>query len=131
MNDIPLHDIKPLVAVPDNSLMILVVVVSLVLTAVLVPLFIWLYKLYKKNQKVNKRKEYLEKIHNIDISDAKTAAYEISKYGLLLAESERELEMLESLDKRLSVYKYKKEVEALDEETLGYYQLFLEVVDAS
>ncbi len=131
MNDIPLHDIKPLVAVPDNSLMILVVVVSLVLTAVLVPLFIWLYKLYKKNQKVNKRKEYLEKIHNIDISDAKTAAYEISKYGLLLAESERELEMLESLDKRLSVYKYKKEVESLDEETLGYYQLFLEVVDAS
>jgi hypothetical protein len=39
--------------------------------------------------------------------------------------------MLESLDKRLSVYKYKKEVEALDRETLGYYQLFLEVVDAS
>ncbi len=131
MNDIPLHDIKPLVAVPDNSLMILVIVVSLVLTAILVPLFIWLYKLYKRNQKVNKRKEYLEKIHNVDTSDAKTAAYEISKYGFLLAESERELEMLESLDKRLSVYKYKKEVDALDEETLGYYQLFLEVLDAS
>ncbi len=131
MNDIPLHDIKPLVSVPDNSLMILVIVVSLVLTAVLIPFFIWLYKLYKKNQKVNTRKEYLEKIHNIDMSDAKTAAYEISKYGLLLAESERELEVLESLDKRLSVYKYKKEVEALDKETLGYYQLFLEVVDAS
>ena len=111
--------------------MILIIIVSLVLTAVLVPLFIWLYKLYKKSQKINKRKEYLEKIHAIDTSDAKTAAYEISKYGLLLAESERELEMLESLDKRLSVYKYKKEVEALDRETLGYYQLFLELVDAS
>jgi len=131
MQDIPLHDIKPLVDVPDNSLMILIIIVSLVLTAVLVPLFIWLYKLYKKSQKINKRKEYLEKIHAIDTSDAKTAAYEISKYGLLLAESERELEMLESLDKRLSVYKYKKEVEALDRETLGYYQLFLELVDAS
>jgi len=131
MHDIPLHDIKPLVDVPDNSLMMLIIIVALVLTAVLVPLFIWLYKLYKKNQKINMRKEYLEKIHAIDTRDAKTAAYEISKYGLLLAESERELEMLENLDKRLSVYKYKKEVEALDTETLGYYQLFLEVVDAS
>jgi len=131
MQDIPLHDIKPLVDVPDNSLMILILIVALVLTAVLVPLFIWLYKLYKKSQKINKRKEYLEKIHAIDTNDSKTAAYEISKYGFLLAESERELEMLESLDKRLSVYKYKKEVEALDKETLGYYQLFLELVDAS
>jgi len=131
MQDIPLHDIKPLVDVPDNSLMMLIVIIALVLTAILVPIFIWLYKLYKKNKKVNMRKAYLEKIHAIDINDSKTAAYEISKYGLLLAESERELEMLESLDKRLSVYKYKKEVEALDKETLGYYQLFLEVVDAS
>ncbi len=131
MQDIPLHDIKPLVDVPDNSLMILITIAALIITAILVPLLIWLYKLYKKNQKVNRRKEYLEKIHAIDISDAKRAAYEISKYGFLLAESERELEMLESLDKRLSVYKYKKEVEALDQETLGYYQLFLEVVDAS
>jgi len=131
MQDIPLHDIKPLVDVPDNSLMILITIAALIITAILVPLLIWLYKLYKKNQKVNRHKEYLEKIHAIDISDAKRAAYEISKYGFLLAESERELEMLESLDKRLSVYKYKKEVEALDQETLGYYQLFLEVVDAS
>ena len=131
MQDIPLHDIKPLVAVPDNSLMIVIILASLVLTLILVPLFIWLYKLYKKSKNINMRKSYLEKIHAVNTKDAKNAAYEISKYGLLLAQNERELEMLESLDKRLSVYKYKKNVEALDSETLAYYQLFLEVLDAS
>jgi len=72
-----------------------------------------------------------EKIHNVDTSDAKEAAYEISYYGRLLAESQRELDLLESLDERLSRYKYKKEVKSLDDDTLGYYRLFLEVLDAS
>jgi len=131
MNEITLHDIKPLVDVPDNSLFILMLIVSVILTLIIVPLIIWLIKVYKKRQKVNMRKVYLEKIHAVDTSNPKQAAYEISKYALLLAESDREKEMLESLDQRLSVYKYKKDVEALDDDTLGYYQLFLEVVDVS
>ena len=130
-NEIPLHDIKPLVDVPDNSLTILIVIGAVLLTLIVVPLIIWLIKLYKKSKKINMRKTYLQKLHAIDTSDAKNAAYEISHYGRLLAESEREKEILESLDQRLSLYKYKKEVGALDSETLGYYQLFLEVVDAS
>jgi len=131
MQDIPLHDIKGLVEVPDNSfilLMIIVVVLGLVIFSVL---GVFIYKFYNKNRSLNLRKVYLQKIHEVNIQDAKTAAYEISLYGRLLAQSDREIEMLDSLDQRLQKYKYKKDVEKLDDDTLSYYQLFLEVVDAS
>ena len=128
--DIPLHDIKPLVEVPDNSLAILiaVVIVSLVLLGALT---IWILSLYKETKEQKLRKLYLEKIHHIDISNAKEAAYEMSYYGQRLAKEKREIDMLESLETRLKEYKYKKDVNKLDEDTLAYYKLFLEVLDAS
>lgn len=130
MKDIPLHDIKPLVEVPDNSLLYLTAlgIVSAVVTLLLL---FWAWKLYKESKKVNLRKSYLQSMHSIDLSSPKQAAYEISAYGKLLAQSERELELLENLDRRLSHYKYRKNVEEIDDETLGYYHLFLEVLDAS
>ncbi|MBE0499470.1 MAG: hypothetical protein IBX43_09585 [Campylobacterales bacterium] len=130
MKDIPLHDIKPLVEVPDNSLLYLGLLGVLGVLA-LGLLLLWLWKVYKESRKVNLRKHYLESLQKVDLSSAKEAAYTISTYGRLLAQSEREKEMLENLDSRLSSYKYKKEVDTLDEETLAYYQLFLEVLDAS
>lgn len=130
MRDIPLHDIKPLVEVPDNSLIYLGIVVS-VFVLITILAGIWLYRHFTKAKTEDLRKSYLHKIHNVDTNNAKQAAYEISAYGRFLAESERAKDMLDNLDNRLSKYKYKKEVEALDEETLGYYKLFLEVLDAS
>ncbi len=130
MRDIPLHDIKPLVEVPDNSLIYLGIV-AFVLVLVVILAGVWLYRYFTKAKAKDMRKSYLQKIHNIDTSNAKQAAYEISAYGRFLAENERAKDMLDNLDNRLSKYKYKKEVEALDEETLGYYKLFLEVLDAS
>lgn len=130
MKDIPLHDIKPLVEVPDNSLLYLLML-SIFIALALGLLLFWLWKAYTQSKKENLRKHYLKKIQTVDLSSAKEAAYAISAYGRLLAQSEREKEMLENLDSRLSSYKFKKEVDALDEETLAYYQLFLEVLDAS
>lgn len=130
MKDIPLHDIKPLVEVPDNSLFYLLMLSIFIVLALGLLLF-WLWKAYTQSKKENLRKHYLKKIQTVDLSSAKEAAYAISAYGRLLAQSEREKEMLENLDSRLSSYKFKKEVDALDEETLAYYQLFLEVLDAS
>jgi hypothetical protein len=92
---------------------------------------VWIYRHFAKAKEEDLRKRYLQKIHQIDTSNAKQAAYEISSYGRFLAQSERAKDMLDNLDQRLSKYKYKKEVEALDDETLGYYKLFLEVLDAS
>ncbi len=130
MKDIPLHDIKPLVEVPDNSLLILSLIafVSLLLLAGL-GAFAW--RMFKSSKEENLRKSYLEKIHAVDLGNAKQAAYEISEYGKVLALSDREKELLRNLDERLSQYKYKKEVKEIDDETLSYYQVFLEVLDAS
>jgi hypothetical protein len=130
MRDIPLHDIKPLVEVPDNSLLYLGIV-GFVLVVLVILITIWAYKRFSKAKEEDLRKRYLQKIHQIDTGNAKQAAYEISSYGRFLAQSERAKDMLDNLDQRLSKYKYKKEVEALDDETLGYYKLFLEVLDAS
>lgn len=130
MRDIPLHDIKPLVEVPDNSLLYLGIV-GFALTTLVILIAVWIYRRFGKAKAEDLHKSYMQKIQKVDTSDAKQAAYEISSYGRFLAQSERAKDMLDNLDKRLSKYKYKKEVEALDEETLGYYKLFLEVLDAS
>ena len=116
MKDIPLHDIKPLVEVPDNSLMIAIVIVALVLTLIFVPLMIWVWKRLKKAKAINLKKVYLDKIHNIDTNNAKQAAYEISEYARHIVSTDKEKSLLEDLDSRLSQYKYKKSVEKLDDE---------------
>jgi len=131
MKDIPLHDIKPLVEVPDNSLMILIVLTALVLTLIFVPLMIWAWKKFKKAKEINLRKIYLEKIHHVNTDNAKQAAYEISEYARHIVSTDKEKSLLEELDNRLSQYKYKKSVEKLDDETLGHFRVFLEVLDAT
>lgn len=130
MRDIPLHDIKPLVEVPDNS-MIYLSIIAFVAVLVVIAVGIWVWTFLRRSKAQNMRKLYLQKIHTVDTGNAKQAAYEISSYGRLLADDDRAKSMLENLDNRLSQYKYKKEVGALDDETLGYYKLFLEVLDAS
>jgi hypothetical protein len=131
MKDIPLHDIKPLVEVPDNSLMIATVIAALVLTLIFVPLMIWAWKKFKKAKEINLRKVYVQKIHNIDTDNAKQAAYEISEYARHIVSTDKEKSLLQDLDSRLSQYKYKKSVEKLDEETLSHFRVFLEVIDAT
>jgi len=130
MRDIPLHDIKPLVEVPDNSLTVLISIASVILAIIVVALLVWLWKSYSKNKEENLKKFYLKKLHTVDTTKAKEAAYEISEYGKHLAVSDRAIELLASLDKRLSSYKYKKEVEKIDDETLAHFRVFLEVIDA-
>lgn len=131
MKDIPLHDIKPLVEVPDNSLMIIIILTALILTLIFVPLMLWAWKKLKKVKEINLRKVYLEKIHHIDTNNAKQAAYEISEYARHIVSSDKERSLLEELDNRLSQYKYKKSVEKLDDETLAHFRVFIEVLDAT
>jgi len=131
MQDIPLHDIKPLVDVPDNSFMLLMIIASVIIGVIVLVIAIWLWKLFKKNKEVNLKKVYMKKMNAIDISNAKQAAYEISEYGRKLASTDKELALLESLDNHLNQYKYKKSVEQIDEETLAHFKVFLEVLDAT
>jgi ATP-dependent Zn protease len=127
--DIPLHDIKPLVEVPDNSFilfMALVVVAALFIVAVIYLLVLF----WKRRKKENSRKEAFAALKNIDFKDAKQSAYAITKYGLIFADdAPRNKEAYENLINRLAPYKYKKSVDDIDDECKSYYKIYLGMID--
>ena len=128
--DIPLHDIKPIVEIQEYSLYYLLGAIGLglvILGFIVYFLYIW----YKKRNAFNLRKYHLNLINDLDLSDTKNAAYALSSYGLTFKDdSPGHTEMYENITQRLEAYKYKKDVEAFDSETLGYIEVFKEMIDA-
>jgi len=125
--DIPLHDIKPLVDVPDNSIWLFsgVVIISII---ILVALIIFAIRFFKKSK--NQPKILLEELKNIDTKNSKEAAYSITHYGELLLEKSSSPELFDNLAQRLEPFKYRKEVPALDERTIKLYNLYVESINA-
>lgn len=126
--NIPLHDIMPLVEVPDTSIywFIALVIALLVVCASGV---IWFLK-WKKSKKMTQRQLHYEALKNIDLKNPKQSAYIISKEGYFFAhDNERTLGAYQNIFKRLEPYKYAPTVEKIDEETLGYYHLYLGIID--
>ncbi len=125
-SDIPIHDIKPLMPIPDISLYIFSALVAAgLLAAAVVAMFLW--RLWRRGRKADPRIAWLRKLDSIDFSDAKRSAYIMTRYGRLLAEDKRRREILSQLLPRLERYKYKKEVPPLDEETKRFMKLFIEM----
>lgn len=128
--DIPLHDIKPIVEIQEYSLYYLLGAVSvglIILSLIIYFLYIW----YKKRNAFNMRKYHIQLINDVDFSDTKNAAYAISSYGFIFKDdSPRHKDMYENITQRLERYKYKKDVEEFDSETLGYIEVFKEMIDA-
>ncbi|RRS30857.1 MAG: hypothetical protein P794_05630 [Epsilonproteobacteria bacterium (ex Lamellibrachia satsuma)] len=125
-----LKDIKPLLEIPDSSYYIywgLIIVGSLLLLGIL---FFVAKKLWE-NRKINLAKGYLEKIKAIDWKDAKHSAYEATHYARLLATDDRRKELFSQLEPMLEKYKYKKEVEEVDQDTLNKFNLYVQVADES
>lgn len=126
---IQLHDIKPIVDIDDYSFYYLLgsSALILLLLAGLIYLFV---KWYKTKNRYNKRKDYLKKLKKINLKDAKKSAYDITFYGRVFRDdSPRHTEMFKNLTQRLEDYKYKKDVDKLDKETLGYIELYKEMID--
>jgi len=127
--DIPLHDIKPLLEVQEYSLYYLLGA-SVIALIFLMGIIYLLYSYIKKRNAYNIRKEYIKNIKNLDFSDTKKTAYLISFYGEIFKDdSPRHLEMYKNLTQRLESYKYKKTVDNFDDETLGYVELYKEMLD--
>jgi hypothetical protein len=127
--DIPLHDIKPLLEIEEYSLYYFLGVSLLLLLLACGTLYL-IYKYIKNKNRFNLKKEHLRLLNSIDLSDAKRAAYDITFYGSSFKDdSQRHHEMYENLVSRLQKYKYKKEVEPIDEETLGYIELYRGMCD--
>ena len=122
-----LNDIKELEKIPDNSLFIFLALVLLGFIFLLILIF-FITKLIK-NRKKNPRKIYFKILKNVDFSDSKKSAYTITKYSRLIVSNEREkklaIELIESLEK----YKYKKEVENIDNEVKAKFSIFMDSLD--
>jgi hypothetical protein len=127
--DIKLHDIKPIVEVNEYSAYYLGISILVGVFLVIAILYLFI-KWFKNRNRHNQRKEYIKAIEQIDLKDAKKAAYAITFYGALFKDdSQRHQEMFTNLTKRLESFKYKKEVLDIDEETLGYIELYKGMLD--
>ncbi len=125
-----LKDIKPLLEIPDNSLYLYWGLIGFVSLLVMAVLFFVFKKLWE-NRKVNLPKSYLKILKELDWNDTKHAAYMATHYGRLLATDTRRKELFSQLEPMLEAYKYKKEVESIDDATHKHFNLYVQVVHES
>ena len=125
-----LHDIKPLVAIEDYSFYYFLAL-STIVVILFVGVFYLLLQWLKQRKRENVRKEHLEILRSIDLQhDPKKAAYMLTKYGATFKDDdERHREMYENMLSRLEKYKYRKEVEPFDRETLSIIELYRDICD--
>lgn len=125
-----LRDIKPLLEIPDSSYYFYWGLIGTGVILVVIVVFFFLRYLWK-SRKINVAKKYLEVLKNLDWKDTKASAYKATYYARLLATDEKRKEMFATLEVRLSAYKYKKDVETLDEETQRELKRYMQVTDES
>ena len=127
--DIPLHDIKPLLEIQEYSLYYLLGVSALA-AFILFAIVYFIFKWFKNRNTFNIRKEHYRLLNAVDLSDAKRAAYDITFYGNSFSDdSPRHSEMYKNLVDRLESYKYKKSVDSIDGEVIGYIDLYRGMID--
>lgn len=128
MVDIPVNDIAPLVEVHDYSIYLFGGSIAM---SIVVTLSFILFALKKwRNRRISERKLAYIAFESINLSDPKHAAYRISEIGRVFAhDNERTERAYHNLFERLEPYKYAPTVEPIDQETLGYYHLYLEIID--
>ncbi len=123
-----IHDIKPLVKIPDHSIYFYygVIILGILLICFI---FYFLYE-YLKKRKNSKQKEYYRILQNIKFDNPKQDAYDITFYGRLLATDERSHKLLEDLWHSLEGYKYKKDVPThFSKETKAKFDTFMDSLD--
>ncbi len=125
-----LRDIKPLLEIPDSSYYIYWGLIDFAIFLAAAILFFVVKKLWE-NRKINLAKGYLEAMKKIDWKETKKSAYEATHYARLLATDERRKELFSQLEPLLEQYKYKKEVDAVDQDTLNKFNLYVQVADES
>jgi len=125
---IEIHDIKPIVEIPDVSIYFYYSIIVLLVTLGSIVIF-FIYK-FLKPKKRSEEYKYYEILRNIDFKNTKKAAYDISKYGRLLAKDERQKRLILELVELLSMYKYKKEIKSkISNEIETKFQIFMESID--
>lgn len=122
--EIKINDIQPLMEVNEFSLYFLLGYIALAIIFFTGLTYI-VYYFYKQRKKVNIRKEYKTTLESLNLDDTKKAAYLISSYGSFFKDdSSKHEETYANIMKRLSEYKYKKNVETFDDETLECIKIY-------
>ncbi|EQB40046.1 hypothetical protein M947_03225 [Sulfurimonas hongkongensis] len=129
MQDIELHDIKTIVEIEEYSFFYLLGTIFIV-AMILLALVYLLVRYIKNKNAYNQRAEHYKLMASQDLSKTKEAAYAITHFGFTFRDdSPRHFKMYENLIKRLEPYKYKKEVEAFDDEVKSYIELYRGMID--
>jgi len=125
---IKIHDIKPIVKIPDYSIFFYYTIIAMLF--LFFCLFIYyLYKFFKPKNKTQEMKWY-EILSNLDFNDTKNTAYKITKYGTYLATDERQKRLIEELTNELSNYKYKKEIQnSFSSNIKTKFSIFMDTLD--
>lgn len=123
-----IHDIKPLVEIPDYSIYLYYfAIISSVFLGLFIIYFLYKFFIDKKNNQLKKHYKYLK---NIELKNPKDDAYLITRYGRVLAKDDRSKKLLDDLEEDLQDYKYKKEIpEQFSKETKVKFDNFLESID--
>jgi len=126
MNNLKIHDIKPLIEVNDYSLYLFI---SLIIIGLTVFSYL-LYFLYQKftNKKQNRQKFHIQELKTMDYTQSKTAAYNISKHISCLLKDELQTKLANEVLEDLEQYKYKKEVKPFNTNSILLYKKFLEAL---
>jgi len=128
--DIPLHDIKPLVEIQEYSMEYLIAI-NVVLIVILMAFIYIFFKWLQDKRKYNIRKEHLKLLNSLDINDTKNAAYKLTLYGATFkGDTPRHHKAFDELFDNLQKYKYKKDVDSFDDETLHFIEIYRGMLDA-
>lgn len=125
-----LKDIKPLLEIPDSTYYYYWGLIIFGILLLLGVLFFVVKKAWE-HRKINLAKGYLQALKQIDWKDSKKSAYEATHYARLLATDARRKELFSQLEPLLEKYKYKKNVDEVDEETQNKFNLYVKVADES
>ncbi len=121
-----LRDIRGLEEIPDVSFILFLIMIGFAIL-LLGGIAYMIYRHFASKKKDLTGKEVLKRLESIDFTDSKDAAYKITKYARYLATEERSQKMFLQLEEKLVKYKYIQNPPPFDDETIGEYNLFLEV----
>ncbi|MBT3280400.1 MAG: hypothetical protein HOH31_03080 [Campylobacteraceae bacterium] len=121
--------IRPLLHIEDYSLYMFIFILILTIISI-VFLYKFILNFYKKRQPV-KFKKNLKKLKNIDFTDSKKAAYNITYYARLLASTNEEKHKLNQLNNKLFDYKYKQNSQNINDKTKQLYNTFIDIIQKS
>ena len=123
-----LKDIRSLEEIPDISLY-LFIALGVFALLLLFGLFIMIKRWLGAKSKDLTRKEVLQRLEEMDFTEPKKAAYDITKYARYVADSERSKKIFDALETKLERYKYTPNPPKFSQEDKAELALFLEVVD--